>query len=89
MASNGFRQNGVISSLPRPGTIRSEEQFPAAVVREAHKETGLQYLKFKAHLSEQIRNSNDVGKDEIQQGRKRNDNLVHFKQDVRQNTRRP
>jgi len=47
------------------GTVRINEQFPAAVLREAHEETGLEDLKIKAYLGEQVRNMNDYGKEEI------------------------
>jgi 8-oxo-dGTP diphosphatase len=47
------------------GTVRINEDLPAAVLREAQEETGLEYLEIKAYLGEQLRNMNDVGKDEI------------------------
>ncbi len=47
------------------GTVRINEELPAAVLREAREETGLQDLEIKTYLGEQIRNMEDVGKDEI------------------------
>jgi 8-oxo-dGTP diphosphatase len=40
-------------------------QVPAATLREAREETGLHDITIKAYLGEQIRNTQDVGKDEI------------------------
>ena len=47
------------------GTVRTDEDRDAAVLREAQEETGLQDLTIKSYLGEQIRNMEDVGKDEI------------------------
>lgn len=47
------------------GTVLPNEDLTTAVLREAEEETGLQDLVIKAHLGEQIRNMEDVRKDEI------------------------
>lgn len=47
------------------GTVMPKEDLAAAVLREAQEETGLHDLTIKAYLGEQIRNMEDVGKDEI------------------------
>ena len=47
------------------GTVKANEDLMAAVLREAQEETGLPELKVKEFLGEQIRNIQDVGKDEI------------------------
>ena len=48
------------------GTLKTNEDLVAAVLREAQEETGLRELTVKRALGEQIRNMQDVGKDEIQ-----------------------
>ena len=47
------------------GTVKTNEDLVAAVLREAEEETGLRDLTVKVFLGEQIRNMQDVGKDEI------------------------
>ena len=47
------------------GTVLPNEDLTIAVLREALEETGLQDLVIKAYLGEQVRNMQDVGKDEI------------------------
>ena len=47
------------------GTVKTNEHLETAVLREAYEETGLQTLTIKSYLGEQIRNMEDVGKDEI------------------------
>jgi 8-oxo-dGTP diphosphatase len=47
------------------GTVMPNEDLSAAVLREAQEETGLRGLRIKTCLGEQIRNMEDVGKDEI------------------------
>src|SRR5215211_4785616 len=47
------------------GTVKANEDLAAAVLREAEEETGLQGLTIKTYLAEQIRNMQDLGKDEI------------------------
>lgn len=47
------------------GTVMAGEDLRSAVMREAQEETGLSDLAFKSYLGEQIRDMNDVGKDEI------------------------
>lgn len=47
------------------GTVMPNEDLAAAVLREAQEETGLRDLRIKTYLGEQIRNMEDVGKDEI------------------------
>jgi 8-oxo-dGTP pyrophosphatase MutT (NUDIX family) len=47
------------------GTVLPHEDLTIAVLREAEEETGLQDLIIKAYLGEQLRNMEDVRKDEI------------------------
>lgn len=47
------------------GTVMTNEDLTTAVLREAREETGLRDLIINAYLGEQIRNMEDVGKDEI------------------------
>ena len=47
------------------GTVLPDEDLETAVLREAWEETGLEDLSIKTYLGEQIRNMEDVGKDEI------------------------
>lgn len=47
------------------GTVKTNEDLAAAVMREAEEETGLQGLTIQTYLGEQIRNMEDFGKDEI------------------------
>jgi ADP-ribose pyrophosphatase YjhB (NUDIX family) len=47
------------------GTVITNEELAAAVLREAQEETGLLDLTINAYLGEQIRDMNDVGKNEI------------------------
>lgn len=47
------------------GTVKPNEELTIAVLREAEEETGLQGLTIKTYLGEQLRNMEDVGKDEI------------------------
>lgn len=47
------------------GTVMTEEDLEAAVLREAEEETGLRDLTIKTYLGEQIRNMEDFGKQEI------------------------
>ena len=47
------------------GTVKTNEDLEAAVLREAQEETGLHDLAIKTYLGEQIRNMKDIGKDEI------------------------
>jgi ADP-ribose pyrophosphatase YjhB (NUDIX family) len=47
------------------GTVKANEDLVAAVLREAQEETGLRELTVKGFLGEQMRNMQDVGKDEI------------------------
>jgi 8-oxo-dGTP pyrophosphatase MutT (NUDIX family) len=47
------------------GTVLPNEDLTIAVLREAEEETGMQDLVIKAYLGEQIRNMQDVGKDEV------------------------
>ena len=47
------------------GTVKPNEELAIAVLREAEEETGLQGLTIRTYLGEQIRNMEDVGKDEI------------------------
>jgi len=47
------------------GTVKPNEELATAVLREAEEETGLQSLTIRTYLGEQIRNMEDMGKDEI------------------------
>lgn len=47
------------------GTVMAHEDRARAVLREAQEETGLADLIIESYLGEQIRNMQDVGKDEI------------------------
>ena len=47
------------------GTVKADEELEVAVLREAFEETGLNGLTLHSYLGEQIRNMQDVGKDEI------------------------
>jgi 8-oxo-dGTP diphosphatase len=47
------------------GTVKLNEELATAVLREAEEETGLQSLTIRTYLGEQIRNMEDVGKNEI------------------------
>lgn len=47
------------------GTVHAGEDFETAVLREATEETGLNQLSIVNYLGEQIRDMNDVGRDEI------------------------
>ncbi len=47
------------------GTVKLEEDFATAALREAIEETGLNDLSIQACLGEQIRDMKDVGRDEI------------------------
>ena len=47
------------------GTVKPNERLEIAVLREAYEETGLQGLTIRRYLGDQIRNMEDVGKDEI------------------------
>jgi 8-oxo-dGTP diphosphatase len=47
------------------GTVLPDEDLTSAVLREAYEETGLQDLIMKAYIGDQIRNMEDVGKNEI------------------------
>ena len=47
------------------GTVKPNEELAIAVLRDAEEETGLQGLTIRTYLGEQLRNMEDVGKDEI------------------------
>jgi ADP-ribose pyrophosphatase YjhB (NUDIX family) len=47
------------------GTVKPNEDLVTAVLREAQEETGLSDLTVLTYLGEQIRNMEDVGKDEV------------------------
>jgi 8-oxo-dGTP diphosphatase len=47
------------------GTVMTNEDLEAAVLREAEEETGLRDLRIKTYLGDQIRDMADVGKDQI------------------------
>lgn len=47
------------------GTVMTGESLVTAVLREAREETGLSDLAVQSYLGEQIRDMNDVGKNEI------------------------
>ena len=47
------------------GTVLANEDLATAVLREAEEETGLRDLTIKTYLGDQIRNMDDVGKQEI------------------------
>lgn len=47
------------------GTVHTGEDLKTAVLREATEETGLNQLSIVNYLGEQIRDMNDVGRDEI------------------------
>ena len=47
------------------GTVKAGEDLVTAVLREAREETGLSDLVVQSYLGEQIRDMNDVGKNEI------------------------
>src|SRR5689334_1858944 len=47
------------------GTVMAGEDLVTAVLREAWEETGLSDLVVQSYLGEQIRDMNDVGKNEI------------------------
>jgi ADP-ribose pyrophosphatase YjhB (NUDIX family) len=47
------------------GTVLKEEGLEAAVLREAEEETGLGDLRINSYLGEQIRNTEDVGKEAV------------------------
>jgi ADP-ribose pyrophosphatase YjhB (NUDIX family) len=47
------------------GTVMIGEDLSNAVLREAYEETGLTELTIRTYLGEQIRNMQDVGKDEV------------------------
>ena len=47
------------------GTVKPNEDLAVAVLREAYEETGLQNLTIQSYLGDQLRNMEDVGKDEI------------------------
>ena len=49
------------------GTVMPNEELTAAVLREAHEETGLERLVVKSYLGEQLRNMQDFGKAEVHQ----------------------
>lgn len=47
------------------GTVMPDEDLTTAVLREAWEETGLPGLEIRSYLGEQIRDMQDIGKDEI------------------------
>lgn len=47
------------------GTVMTNEDLEAAVLREAEEETGLRDLRIKTYLGDQIRDMADIGKDQI------------------------
>jgi 8-oxo-dGTP diphosphatase len=47
------------------GTVMTDEDLEAAVLREAEEETGLRDLTIKTYLGDQVRDMADLGKDQI------------------------